>query len=330
MGSLQEGQAQIPVIDISAANKNAPAELLDAACRFGFVFVANNDAGISPDLISKVFDISKEFFALPNEAKQEVSIASNKAGKNHGWLSQGVEKLDPKVQKRPDVKEAFNMPLPSSDGTFEQPLPSPITNNLPTVTTFQSACSNLCNLILTHFATALSIAPDWFTRRHDTTRGPSGTIFRLLYYPQTSTKTSIDIRAGAHSDYGSITCLFQLPGQPGLEIKTPEGNWAPVPVDPLGQGGPLPILVNIGDLLEDWTGGLLKSTKHRVVFPKEDGGGDRYSIAYFCHPLDEALLEPVPSEVVEEFVRRNGGKERKVITAKDHLMERLAATYSVK
>lgn len=105
MGSLQNQEAKIPVIDISDANKDAPKQLLDAACKFGFVFVANNEAGISPDLISKLFKISEEFFALPTDVKQEVSIASNKAGKNHGWLSQGVEKLDPNVQKRPDVKE---------------------------------------------------------------------------------------------------------------------------------------------------------------------------------------------------------------------------------
>ena len=91
--------------------------------------------------------------------------------------------------------------------------------------------------------------------------------------------------------------------------------------------------MNIGDLMQDWTGGLLKSTKHRVVFPTnaEGQGGDRYSIAYFCHPLDDAVLEAVPSEVVREHVSKQGGdvKEGKVITAKDHLMERLAATYSV-
>lgn len=225
------------------------------------------------------------------------------------------------------------MGLPNPDGTFDQPIPSLLAQNLSTIKSFQSACGDLCNLILTHFATALKIPQDWFTSRHDRTKGPSGTIFRLLYYPHrpsSDIETDVDIRAGAHSDYGSITCLFQLPGQPGLEIKTPSGAWAPVPVDPLGQGGDLPVLVNIGDLLEDWTGGLLKSTKHRVVFPKGEAG-DRYSIAYFCHPLDEALLEPVPSELVKEHVRTHGGgKERKVITARDHLMERLAATYSVK
>ena len=83
----------------------------------------------------------------------------------------------------------------------------------------------------------------------------------MLYYPATKTIEGTDLRAGAHSDFGSLTLLFQLPGQPGLEIKTPEGHWASVPVDPSngtstgGQDGEaqkaLPILVNIGDLLED-------------------------------------------------------------------------------
>lgn len=80
----------------------------------------------------------------------------------------------------------------------------------------------------------------------------------MLYYPATKTIEGTDLRAGAHSDFGSLTLLFQLPGQPGLEIKTPDGHWASVPVDPSNGASQdrelkkaLPILVNIGDLLED-------------------------------------------------------------------------------
>ena len=162
-------------------------------------------------------------------------------------------------------------------------------------------------------------------------------MFRLLYYPASTPaiEAGVDIRAGAHSDYGSLTLLFQLPGQPGLEIRTPEGEWAAVPVDPAStatsNGGALPILVNIGDLLEDWTAGLLKSTVHRVIFP-EGERGDRYSIAYFNHPLDDALLEPVPSEKVSRYAEEHGSGAREgkeVITARDHLMKRLAASYTV-
>ncbi|KAK4539169.1 hypothetical protein LTR36_001192 [Oleoguttula mirabilis] len=338
------GEVQIPVIDIRPTNSDAPRQLLQAAAGYGFVFIEPWETGIKQEDVDQMFELSKEFFASPIDVKEEVSISSNKAGKNYGWLSQGVEKLDPMTQKRPDVKEAFNVGEPVG-GELQQPLPKPLRPHEQTIIDFQRKCHRLCQRVLQVFAIALGINERWFTDRHDEARGPSGTMFRLLYYPQIDTiEDGVDIRAGAHSDYGSITLLFQQRGgHPGLEIKTPSGEWAPVPVDPVQHpvgsfnGGipkeqPLPILVNIGDLLEDWTAGLLKSTVHRVIFP-EASGGDRYSIAYFCHPLDDALLEPVPSKLVEDHALKSGRKlarDGKLITAKDHLMARLAATYTVK
>jgi isopenicillin N synthase-like dioxygenase len=96
-----------------------------------------------------------------------------------------------------------------------------------------------------------------------------------------------------------------------------------------------PILINIGDLLAYWTNNLFKSTVHRVVFPKADpnsaqGSQDRYSMAYFGHPVGTTLLEAIPSEMVREAGRKlerkheNGEKE---LTADGHLMSRLRATY---
>lgn len=170
-----------------------------------------------------------------------------------------------------------------------------------------------------------------------------------------SYKHDQDVRAGAHSDYGSITLLFQRPGQPGLEILTPEGTWAAVPVEPnqaQGQEGGFafpPILVNIGDLLSYWTDGLLKSTVHRVVFPVSeqqdpDNQQDRYSIVYFCHPVNTTELVPIPSKTVDahreerkqdddDNVGFGGGAGylvpgKRALTAREHLEARLAATYT--
>jgi hypothetical protein len=143
-------------------------------------------------------------------------------------------------------------PLPNN--TFDQPLPSPLAPHQNTLVSFQHQCHSLCQQLFAHLATALQTPPDWFTSRHDQSKGPSGTVFRMLYYPANDDIDGTDLRAGAHSDFGSLTLLFQLPGQPGLEIKTPEGHWASVPVDPSNNaesGKALPILVNIGDLLED-------------------------------------------------------------------------------
>lgn len=174
---------------------------------------------------------------------------------------------------------------------------------------------------------------DWFSSRHDQTKGPSGTILRLLYYPHIAANAfsydaSTDIRAGAHSDYGTLTLLFQRPKQPGLEILTPASAWSPVPVFPPGTETDSfpPILVNIGDLLSYWTNGLLKSTVHRVVFPN-GGGDDRYSIAYFCHPVDNATLVPVPSDLVSNQSTSRRRTENELLTAAQHLKQRLAATY---
>lgn len=113
-----------------------------------------------------------------------------------------------------------------------------------------------------------------------------------------------------------------------------------MPVDPHPEeGGEPPILVNIGDALAFWTKGMLKSTVHRVTF---GGGAERYSIAYFCHPLDEVRLEPVQSEVIEQYGDQGKGEldrqrknlglaegEERVVTAAEHLTRRLEVTYNL-
>lgn len=186
---------------------------------------------------------------------------------------------------------------------------------------------------------------DFFSAAHATSNGESGTILRMLRYPaaESTAHGSEDVRAGAHSDYGSMTLLFRLKGQAGLEILKRDNTWAPVPVTPPGtENDPSPpILINIGDLLSYWTNGLFRSTVHRVVFPKgskssvegESSEGPRYSMAFFCHPAGSVTLDPVPSDRVKSFVpsadtpNANPFAERKVMTAEEHLFMRLRATY---
>lgn len=194
--------------------------------------------------------------------------------------------------------------------------------------------------------------PDFFAKAHEPAK-TSGSILRFLYYPPPSATPDAqddDVRAGAHSDYGSVTLLFRLRGQAGLEILTPANTWAPVPVCPPGttDDDSPPILVNIGDLLSYWTNGLLRSTVHRVAFSSDNSntntnvknaGGEstadpRYSLVYFCHPANDTPLTAVPSERVKSFRggladanQRNPYAERKVLTADEHLQMRLQATY---
>jgi isopenicillin N synthase-like dioxygenase len=95
-----------------------------------------------------------------------------------------------------------------------------------------------------------------------------------------------------------------------------------------------PILVNTGDLLALWTDNLLRSTVHRVVFPVEDVA-DRYSIAYFAHPVGTTVLEAVPSAKVREKAKEKEAEgesvqereARRAMTADEYLFSRLKATY---
>ncbi|KAI4954352.1 hypothetical protein J4E91_002065 [Alternaria rosae] len=344
MASSGHHSEAIPVIDISASSEDVARQVLDAASTHGFLYIKNDGVTIPPQDIDEMFKLSKEFFAAPKEHKSEYAIHSEKAGGiNRGWVQMQGESLDPEGQKQGDPKEAFNIGPPNPN---LQPLPSPLQESSKLITRFQHSCHTLCTQILSLLNTALHIPdPNYFSTRHDQSLGPSGTIFRMLYYPSTisqgkdSKQGETSIRAGAHSDYGSLTLLFRLPGQPGLELSTPSG-WKAVPVSPSPSSSP-PILVNIGDLLCYWTNGMLKSTVHRVTF---EGGQERYSMAYFCHPLDEARLDAVPSPVIEQFGNkgeeelksqrkrlglREDGLGQEVITAKGHLERRLKVTYGI-
>ncbi|EAW13088.1 putative oxidoreductase, 2OG-Fe(II) oxygenase family [Aspergillus clavatus NRRL 1] len=356
---------ELPIIDVSNPDDpNVGKAMLDAAAKYGFLYIDSKGTDFAADDVKRAFELSKKFFASPVEEKSTCRITPN----NRGWSGMHTETLDPEHQRTGDFKEAMNFGE-FKDGKAQQPLPPSLAPHEDEIGHFAALCNKTCNRVLKLLALGLQISDDFFTSRHNPQYGPTGRILRYLYYPSISSPATssyqhdVDVRAGAHSDYGSITLLFQRPGQPGLEIRTPDGSWAPVPVQPhqlnteptadSGSSYPFPpILVNIGDLLSYWTDGLLKSTIHRVVFPlaeqRCENPQDRYSIAYFCHPLDSTELVPVPSDavaayrehckangIVNEQVGFGGGAGnmapgKRAMTAYEHLESRLAATYGFK
>ncbi|KAH7032798.1 uncharacterized protein B0I36DRAFT_320061 [Microdochium trichocladiopsis] len=337
------GNAQIPIIDISATQGDQgdiAKHLVAAAAEHGFIYIKNTGRDISAEKIQKAFELSKLLFESPLEEKQRCSIQQN----NQGWSGMHSETLDPASQRVGDFKEAFNFG-PFKDGRATQPVPASMEAHHAELASFRDACHELCRKLLFLFGVGLEVSPaDFFTAAHNPDE-PSGSILRFLRYPppsETPDAQAGDVRAGAHSDYGSVTLLFRIPGQAGLEILTPSNTWAPVPVTPPGtENDPSPpILVNIGDLLSYWTNGLLRSTVHRVSFsPGQAAHGEssvdpRYSLVFFCHPAHDTPLVSVPSERVRNFSgvssqakEGNPYAERKVLTAEEHLQMRLQASY---
>lgn len=120
---------------------------------------------------------------------------------------------------------------------------------------------------------------------------------------------------------GSITLLFQ-DARGGLQVRSPKGTF--VNATPI-EGT---IVINAGDLLARWSNDTIKSTKHRVVEPPpkpEHEGLDvyppRYSIAYFCNPNYERMIEAIPGTY------ETTGRKYDNVPAGDYIIGRLTATY---
>ncbi|RCK59643.1 hypothetical protein Cantr_07347 [Candida viswanathii] len=301
------------------------SDILDAATTQGFLFLEGHD--FTQHEVDQVFSLSKDFFNLPSDYKSKYAVNSS----NHGYASFGKEKLDPSGQEKGDPKEALNFANLNFDtGKSGFDIPDWFTQDKARDELISQTIIKLYQLsirILRYLAQALEIedtdntkGEDWFATRY-APELPSGSAFRFLHYPgQKSLNPESVIRAGAHTDYGSVTLLFQKENQEGLEIYSPVSKqWEQVPFVPSTKKDMAPpIVVNIGDLLSYWTAGLLKSTIHRVKFPKkvQETGQDRYSIVFFSHPSDDAMLETVPSEIIRKIEGRGANKDSTAITAK--------------
>ncbi|MCJ1387559.1 hypothetical protein MMC18_000402 [Xylographa bjoerkii] len=104
------------------------------------------------------------------------------------------------------------------------------------------------------------------------------------------------VSCGEHTDYGCLTLLLADATRGALQVQARDGGW--IAADPV-EGA---LVVNIGDMMERWTNGLWRSTRHRVV---HRGEGYRVSVPFFVEPDFEARVRPL-----EECVRRSGGVER--------------------
>ena len=108
-------------------------------------------------------------------------------------------------------------------------------------------------------------------------------MLRVLHYPPVPVGQSV-LRAAPHEDINLLTLLPAADG-PGLELQLRSGEWISVPHSP-GQ-----LIVNIGDMLQEATGGYLPSTSHRVATPDtKQPTVSRMSLPLFLHPRPDVVL----------------------------------------
>ena len=248
---------------------------------------------------------SAKFFDLPQEIKDKAPHPPE-GWWHRGYSGIGREKVSQmlfdeesinEARKIPDQKESFEMGRENNSKMPNIWLPE---EDLPGFRDFFNRFYKICNGleldILRALALGMNLEEDFFVAYHQNADNQT----RILHYPpipEQLLRLGKAERIAAHSDFGTITLLFQ-DKVGGLEIEDPqqEGIFRPVPYIP-GT-----VIVNIGDFMKMWTNDILKSSLHRVRAPPlvqgEDGEGKvtpaRYSIPYFCGPDTEKTVECAP------------------------------------
>ena len=279
---------QLPVIDVSplfgqdAAAREKTAGKIGAACRSLGFFYASGHA-ISPDTLEQIDAASRRFFALPEAEKMK--IAMTRGGRAwRGFFPVGGELTSGK----PDIKEGLYLgeELGPDDPRVAAQLPLHGTNLYPdsvpelrdAIEGYMSGGERTAHAIMEGIAISLGLDAQYF--RDAYTARPT-MLFRIFHYPASDAGEGWGV--GEHTDYGLLTLLAQ-DDNGGLEVKTPRGWLAAPPI-------PGALVCNIGDMLDRLTGGVYRSTPHRVL---NVSGRSRLSFPFFFDPAFEARIEPLP------------------------------------
>jgi isopenicillin N synthase-like dioxygenase len=304
----------IPEVDFAGFSSDDPARraativaLRAAFESCGFLYLQNH--GVPASVVDAVFAQSRAFFALPQDSK--AAAAPNEPGITLGYGGVGSQALE---QGRPaDLKEIFQARPPWTDAGVNV-WPESLPAFREAVVAFHAAAMASGDQLMRAIAVALGLPEAYFEPFYD----HCDPTVRLLHYPPLpATPAPGQIRAGAHTDFGGLSLLFQ-DDEGGLEIQAPDGTWIPAPALP-GRA-----IVNTGDLIERWTNGLFRSSPHRVVNPVGPSAArDRYSVVLFHGPNRDALitcLEPCQSA--------QRPPKYPAITAGEHVLDRVRASRS--
>ncbi|MFT5266761.1 MAG: isopenicillin N synthase-like dioxygenase [Acidimicrobiales bacterium] len=290
----------IPIIDASAlvtGVSDSRHELVrqfgEAYRTMGFSYIVNH--GVPASLITDLLDASRRFHALPRAEKMAIELSSA----NRGFLP---------IDSSTDVNTTLaDVTAPNQSESFlamcEHAVDSPEAlagdylagpNQWPDLDGFEAIVMSyhtaMCALgrqMMGIAAEALGADPDSFVEQF---RSPIASV-RLLYYPPQPPHAAPGVFGSApHKDFGCLTFLAQ-DDTGGLAVGTQSGDWIEVP--PLDGA----FVVNVGDMLRQWSNGEFLSTPHRVI---NRSGGPRYSCPFFFDPHESAVIAPLASCVTPE------------------------------
>jgi isopenicillin N synthase-like dioxygenase len=294
----------VPIIDISsffgtdAAARQRVAREVNAACTdIGFLIVTGH--GVPSALIDEMRVVSRQFFDLPTDEKLRQKMPPDRY---RGYIALGNEALANSLDEQtpPDLKESFSIgPMVEVSDEYHRAakpgnfFAANIWPDRPgrfrTVwECYYGEMESLSTSLMRIFAIGLGMEENFFDDKVD--RHISN--FSVIHYPeQPRPPLPGQLRAGAHTDYGSLTIVKPDNAPGGLQVMTKDGSWMDVPN--LEDG----FVVNLGDLMAEWTNDRWVSTMHRVVNPPRGAalGSRRLSMTFFHQPNYDAVIECLPT-----------------------------------
>jgi isopenicillin N synthase-like dioxygenase len=307
-GADAGAKSAVPVVDIapylhgSAEDRaRVAAEVKRTCSEVGFFVLTGH--GVDPRLMEQMRLVSAGFFDLPEQEK--LRYASD-PGTTMGYVPMGRENLAATLGKRrpADVKEIFDICRPDlpADEYYTSPMGQRFFRPYPwpdrpeqfreVWTQYYRAMERLAADIMRLFAEALGLPADYFADKTDR----SVDYLRVINYPaQVEAPAAGQLRAGEHTDYGTLTLVATEDAPGGLQVRTPAGEWADVPHV---TGG---LVVNIGDMMAQWTNDVWVSTLHRVANPEAGRATSRrQSIVFFQNPNYDTLIKPLATCVSQD------------------------------
>ena len=273
---------EVPVIDLSATDDEVAKVLDHAFTEMGFAVLVGH--GIPISVIAAAREAVVKYFEQPLDRKLPDCITRDNY---RGYIPLGFFSPNSAGQS-PDRYEGYKLHLEvdANDpicatcdlyGPNKWPAGQPAMRDA--ILNYWRACDDLTTRLLTILAGILNIDASGLLDPFD----QSLTNMTLLHYPpQDANESGVGIHA--HKDTDALTLLAPDPiggllirprdRSEWIEIDAPENS----------------IIVNIGDLLELWSGGYFVSTPHKVI---NRSGRARFSFPYFAVPHFDTVVSPL-------------------------------------
>jgi len=279
---------ELPIVDISGLYSHdrrrwqtVADRLGRAAHTVGFLYIKGH--GIPERLLKRALAASKRFFNCPRELKSRYYIGDAPNHRGYVPVTEKGDYADEKKRRYEAFDLSLDLPAHDCDYLAGNPLYGPnvwpdIRGFRGPITDYNNAMLSLAYLLTAAFEQHMGVEEGCFRSRM---MKPASQL-RLIHYLENDDPVDAGQNMGAHTDYECFTILHQF--APGLQVLNPAGRW--IDVHPI----PGTFVINIGDMLETWTGGYLRSTLHRVV----NNGRERYSMPFFMATDYDAVVAPIP------------------------------------